>query len=96
MRPLRMLMRRCLMAAPFVAAAAVYALDRGIFIGSADHVIGQAVLQKKCRYLFITGVSEIPARGSILDGLGPPEVQNMRGLRLATGTDNLYCRMFGD
>jgi hypothetical protein len=70
-------MKRYLILAPIAVIAAIYALNRGIFIGSISYPIGADVVQKKCRYLFVTGVSEIPARGSNLD-----QVPSMRGFRL--------------
>jgi hypothetical protein len=57
-------MKRYLILAPIAVIAAIYALNRGIFIGSISYPIGADVVQKKCRYLFVTGVSELPARGS--------------------------------
>jgi hypothetical protein len=88
--------RHLIVAIPRMIAVAIYGLNRGIFVGSVDNVIGEELFRKKCRYLFITGVSEIPARGSVFDGIDVPYVRGMRGIHSADGPDNLYCRVFGD
>ena len=50
-----------------------YALDHGIYVGSAVYIAGADccpdldVLQKKCRYLFVTGISEINARDGLVE-----------------------------
>ena len=67
-------------------AIAVYALDRGIYVGSARYVMGYEAdfpqdsdfLQKRCRYLFITGISEIDAHEG----------------RVAAPHARSYCRLF--
>lgn len=49
------------------AAGSLYALDNGLYVGSAFYVSGTPccpesdVVLKRCKYLFVTGVSEIPA-----------------------------------
>jgi hypothetical protein len=83
-------MKRYLILAPIAVVAAIYALNRGIFVGSINYPMGGDVVLKKCRYLFVTGISEIPARGSHLD-----RDPSMRGIGLTTN-DNLYCHLFGD
>lgn len=47
---------------------------------------------KRCRYLFITGISDLPARG------GPfGEAASLKGVTLASGNkDSLHCLLFGD
>jgi hypothetical protein len=89
--------RHLIVAIPVAIAVAIYGLNRGIFVGSVDYVIGEKLFQKKCRYLFVTGVSEIPARGSVFDAIPAPEAQGFRGMYTTDRrSDNLYCRVFGD
>jgi hypothetical protein len=73
-----------------VTAFAAYGVDRGIYVGSTDYLLEEVWIIKECRYLFVTGVSEIPARGGIFEGTP------LRGQRKANETDRLYCRLFGD
>jgi hypothetical protein len=77
-----------LIAAAVIAVAAIYCLDRGIFIGS-NSFVNQGFLVKRCRYLFITGVTEQPAHGA-------PPIGNLPklGMQLADRPDQLYCRIF--
>ena len=71
----------------------VYWLDRGIYLGSTSYVV-QGILYKNCKYLFVTGISELPAHG------GP--LENVQGGRMFSGRqnanerDNLYCRLIAD
>lgn len=50
-----------------VVALITYGLDRGIYVGSFDALYSApccpdtAYFQKRCRYLFVTGISEIDA-----------------------------------
>jgi hypothetical protein len=81
------------MAALFVGAFVVYAIDRGIYIGSSK-IVSDGLLHKNCRYLFITGITEIPAHGGVANLV--PSGQFPRGVQLADGSDNLYCRVFGE
>lgn len=86
----------------FLAGLAIYGLDRGIYVGSATtssasrYSVGQGVnaeehtytvVSKYCRYLFITGVVELPAPG----GLGSA---GMPGQRFDSDPDTLHCRIF--
>jgi len=73
-----------------VLAGAFYCLDRGIFLGSTSNV-NEGLLYKKCRYLFITGISEQPAHGA-------PPIGNLPklGIQLANQPDELYCRIFAE
>ena len=85
--------RYSILVLPILVALAAYGLDRGIYIGSASHV-SEGFLRKSCRYLFVAGISEKPARGGIADqipagGFGP-------GFQLANQPDGLYCRLFGE
>lgn len=64
------------------------ALDRGVYVGSTFRLMGAPIapgldyFQKRCRYLYVTGVVEIDAE----DGQTPIRLhQPARG----------YCRMFG-
>lgn len=53
--------------------AAVYGIDHGVFVGTNVHIWGPPpalpeegnLVVKTCRYLFITGVTEIPAHDGI-------------------------------
>jgi hypothetical protein len=71
-------------------AGIIYGLDRGIFIGSTSFV-SEGLLHKTCRYVFVTGISDLPAPGGPLEtGIA------FRGVQLANAPDNLYCRFFGE
>lgn len=55
-----------------IVILAMYGLNRGIYVGSQRYVSGAPCcpgddeIQKRCRYLFVTGISEIDARdGSV-------------------------------
>ncbi|HEY1935992.1 MAG TPA: hypothetical protein VGG99_28635 [Acetobacteraceae bacterium] len=74
----------------FVVAIAVYGLDHGIYIGT-ESFIREGIIFKNCRYLFVTGVSEIPSRNG-RDDNNPM----LRGKRLPDWPDNLYCRLFAE
>jgi hypothetical protein len=71
-------------------ALAIYGIDRGIYIGTTSFT-NEGIIFKKCRYLFVTGVSEIPSRNGVTDN-----VPMMRGRRLPDWPDNLYCRFFAE
>jgi len=78
-----------------IATLAIYALDHGIYIGSTtttqiNNGSGHSpytVIQKNCRYLFVTGITEFPAWGGS---------SNLRGQQFANEPDSLYCRIFRD
>jgi hypothetical protein len=77
----------------------VYALDRGVLIGSVTNVetgedwsLPQTV-HKTCRYLFATGIAELPARGGIKDLPGYAFAQPNPPLPTAS---SLHCRFFGE
>lgn len=85
-------MKRYLILVPvFVAALVIYGLDRGIYIGSRSH-IADGILRKSCRYLFVTGISELPAHGGVADQI--PAGAFAQGFQLANEPDRLYCRLF--
>jgi hypothetical protein len=78
---------------------AAYALDRGIYIGSERYVMGAECcpdldyIQKRCRYFFVTGVSEIDA----FDGQVPaPRARTDASAREKARwlPDNGFCRLF--
>jgi hypothetical protein len=71
-------------------ASGFYGLDRGIFIGSTGF-ISEGLLHKSCRYLFVTGIAELPAHGGPLD-----TGTAYRGTQLAKDPVSLYCRFFGE
>jgi hypothetical protein len=78
---------------------AAYALDRGIYVGSVRYVMGYGFspdydfLQKRCRYLFITGISEIDAHDGRVDA--PHARTDPAALETALKKpDNGYCRLF--
>ncbi len=74
---------------------AVYGLNRGIFIGSTKTSFGEPVelVTMSCRYLFVTGITEVPARGGQIEEY--PQTQR-RGIAPASQPDSLYCRFFAD
>ena len=71
-----------------VLAVGALALNRGVYVGSTTYLMGAPIdprhdyVQKRCRYLFITGVAEIDAD----DGQTP--------IRLNTAAGG-HCRLFG-
>jgi len=73
-----------------IAAFAIYGLDRGIYVGTASFT-RDGVIFKNCRYLFVTGISEIPSRNGTTDS-----IPMLRGRRLPDWPDNLYCRIFAE
>ena len=82
----------------FVIAPAIYGLDRGIYVGSVSYYLepdkprspGEVII-KHCRYLFITGISEIPAHGGVFD-----QAPALRGMQSENNANQLYCRFFGE
>jgi len=76
-----------------VVGSIVYGLDRGIYVGSTSTVAGN-FLYKKCRYLFVTGITELPAHGGL--GAQIPVAQLVPGFQSASEPDRLYCRFFGE
>jgi hypothetical protein len=82
--------RYVMVTALFVVALAIYTLDRGIYIGTTNFT-REGTVYKNCRYLFVTGVSEIPSRNGNPNNGGMP-----RGMRLPEWPDNLYCRFFAE
>lgn len=96
----------------FVIAGAVYALDRGVYLGSEFYTVGAPCcpeldkIQKRCKYLFITGISEVPASdgersapGTLMrDGIEPPPGWHEPPrdyVKKPLARDNGYCRIFG-
>ena len=86
--------------ASLAIAFGVYALDRGIYIGISDYWFGPAPccpnegdsVLRKCRYLFVTGISEIAAHDGLTTGIGSSS-------RVAYSTPSTspkgYCSLFG-
>jgi hypothetical protein len=79
---------------------ASYALDRGIYIGSKRYVAGadccpdSDTLLKRCRYLFVTDISEIDAADGEVDA--PRARTDAAAFKRALALpDNGYCRLFG-
>jgi hypothetical protein len=70
-----------------VIVLSVYGLNRGIYLGSSITNEDRA-FTKRCRYLFISGISEIPAQG------GP--LKDSPGWQPAHLPDQLYCRFFAE
>jgi len=95
-------MRRLLLIGGLVLIAfGIYALDRGIYVGTSDYWFdpapccpdeGRSVL-RKCRYLFVTGIAEITAHDGLTTGIGS------RYGSSAYATPNTgprgYCSLFG-
>lgn len=84
-----------------VAALAAYGLNRGIYVGSERYVGGYSCcpdsdfIQKRCRYLFVTGISEIDANDGLI--LAPRARSDPSAFAAAAAKpDNGYCRLFGD
>ena len=80
-----------------------YALDRGIYVGSERNLMGYGsdsggnldYIQKRCRYLFVTGVSEIDAHDGKV--AAPRARSDQTALEDALKKpDNGYCRLFGE
>ena len=71
----------------------VYALDRGVFIGSVTNVETDGFVHKTCRYLFATGIAELPSRGGIKDLPGYAFAQPNPPWPTAS---SLHCRFFGE
>jgi hypothetical protein len=69
-----------------VIFATVYGLDRGVYLGSTTNT-AEGLVERNCRYLRLTGISELPADGGLADPWMP-------GTRLANAPDNLTCRLF--
>lgn len=89
-----------LLAALVAVAMGAYALDRGIFVGSERYVFGAPCcpdtdsIVKRCRYLFVTGISEIAA----VDGevSAPRVTRDPEALRVAMQKpENGHCPLFG-
>jgi hypothetical protein len=83
-----------------IIAMAAYALDRGIYVGNVRYTYGADCcpdldkIHKRCRYLFVTGVSEIDARGDMTPA--PHARSDTAALEAALKKpDNQYCRLFG-
>jgi hypothetical protein len=80
---------------------ATYAIDRGIYVGSVRYTGGadccpdNDYIQKRCRYLFVTGISKIDARdGQVM----APRARSDASAQLAAlaKPENGYCRLFGE
>ena len=88
-----------LITALFIVAFAAYGIDHGIYVGFRRYAAGAdccsdlEYIQKRCRYLFVTGISEIDAQ----DGrVSAPRARNSQAA-LETALlepDNGYCRLF--
>jgi hypothetical protein len=74
--------------ATIVLALALYGLDRGIYVGSSLESVGQSGLEKHCRYLFIRGISEVPALGG--------KIERLPGFERTDEPDHLYCRLIAE
>jgi hypothetical protein len=96
--------RYLILAVVFVAALAVYGLDRGIYIGSTTTADASAysvgagvnaethtytIIHKNCRYLFVTGITELPAHGGLA-------TKGLPGAQFADEASSLHCRIFGE
>ena len=65
-------------------------LNHGIFVGSQSGVNAGGFLYKTCKYLFVSGIAELPARG----GLAAVVPNAPRGIELGDrGGQTLYCRL---
>jgi hypothetical protein len=85
----------------FVVVLAIYGLNRGIFVGSARYVYGTKgypesdTIKKRCRYLFVTGVSEIDARDGEVSAPSAGRDQSAF-LDAIKKPENGYCPLFGE
>ena len=79
-----------------IAGGAIYGINRGLFIGSttttktSSYSLGEekhsyTTISENCRYLFITGIVEMPALG------GSPSTP---GQRFKEDPDTLHCQIF--
>jgi hypothetical protein len=92
---------RLTIAALVILGFAAFALDRGIYVGSKLYVAGADCcpdldyLQKRCRYLFITGISEIDAHDGTIPA--PRAKTDIEAFSAAIKKpENSYCRLFGE
>jgi hypothetical protein len=85
----------------FIVALGVYGLNRGMFVGSERYVFSAEccpdldTIRKRCRYLFVTGISEIDAR----DGeVSAPRANTDRTAfkDALKKPENGYCPLFGE
>lgn len=80
-------------------AGILYALDRGIYVGSSSQILPagsfgkEDYVLKECRYLFVTGITEKPAHGGEFDFVPIPTYQGRQPINNAS---RLYCRFFGE
>ena len=85
-----------------ICFAAAYALDRGVYIGSERRVLSYphdpngVLIMTRCRYLFVTGISEIDASGQVPLVTPSPSVDRKGFLAVAGEPDNSYCRLFAE
>ena len=92
---------RLTIAGLLILGFAAYALDRGIYVGSKRYIAGAPCcpdtdsFQKRCRYLFITGISEIDARDGVVPA--PRAKTDIDAFNAAfEKPENGYCRLFGE
>jgi len=71
-----------------IALVAIFILDRGVYVGSREGVNQGGFRFKACKYLFITGVAELPAAG----GLNATMPQYPKGIQFSAEPESLYCR----
>ena len=88
-----------LVVSAFFLLLGIYAINRGVYVGSERYVMGAPCcpntdyIQKRCRYLFITGISEIDA----IDGqVGAPNATHDPAAlaKAEKMPDNGYCHLF--
>lgn len=89
-------MTGAVIAAVLLLCILLYALDRGIYVGSTNTILhaeqtGIPLVRKMCRYLFVTGIAEKPAHGGEF-GSDPIDAS----VQPQDRADKLYCRVFGE
>jgi hypothetical protein len=78
--------------ATIVILLALYGLDQGIYVGSSiTPSTGGGMVTKKCRYLSLRGISEVPAQGGRLKSMPGTELK-LPGRE--DEPDHLFCRLF--
>ena len=90
-------------AAGLFVAFTAFALDHGVYVGSERYVMGADCcpnldyVQKRCRYLFVTGVAELDAKDGQASAPGLRDAEDISGLQEALKKpDNGHCHLFGE
>ena len=83
-------------AAVLLVGFAIYAVDRGVFVGSEVRIIGNSsenmYLTKRCKYMFIEGMQSSDAVDGISLNLIPFEDESKLDIVKHSG----HCRLFAN